>query len=261
MSVPVDPVTGEPAAIRYVGVRKSFGSHHVLRGLDLIIPRGRITAVIGRSGTGKSVTIKHIMGLLQPDAGEIWVGEDELTRMSPRALRAVRMRFGMVFQHSALFDSLDVFENIAFPLREHESMTQREVRDRVHELLAQVGLHDAERKFPSELSGGMRKRVGLARALARKPEFLLYDEPTTGLDPILTAAMDVLIKRTQDDNPGLTSMIITHDMRAVMNIADKVVMLHEGVVAHEGTRQWFQQSDHPLIRQFLAGSLDGPMKV
>lgn len=261
MSGRIDPVTGEPAAIVYDDVHKSFGPHHVLRGLSLVVPRGRITTIIGRSGTGKSVTIKHIMGLLRPDSGKIWVGDDELTSMDDRALRDVRLRFGMVFQHAALFDSLNVFENIAFPLREHERCTEKEVRERVNTLLAQVGLHGAENKFPSELSGGMAKRVGLARALVRQPEYLLYDEPTTGLDPILTAAMDELIHQTQMAHPGLTSLVITHDMHAVMKIADKVVMLFDGEVAHEGTAEYFENSDDPLIIQFLAGSLDGPMKV
>lgn len=257
----IDPVTGQPSAIVYQGVHKSFGAYHILRGLDLLVPRGRITVVIGRSGTGKSVTIKHVMGLLRPDKGRIWVGDDELTAMDDRALRAVRTRFGVVFQHAALFDSMDVFENVAFPLREHERMTEREVRERVMELLRQVGLAGSHAKYPSELSGGMMKRAGLARALVRKPEFVLYDEPTTGLDPILTAAMDELIAGTQRANPSLTSLVISHDMHAVLTIADKIVMLNEGRVAHEGTPDFFRASDDPLVRQFLAGSLDGPMKV
>lgn len=257
----LDPVTGFPAAIVYRGVHKAFGRHRVLNGLDLIIPRGRITVVIGRSGTGKSVTIKLLMGLLRPDSGQIWVGDDDLTTMTDRALRSVRLRFGIVFQNAALFDSMNVFDNIAFPIREHSRFKEREVQSKVRELLAQVGLHDVEDKAPGDLSGGMRKRVGLARALVGDPEFLLYDEPTTGLDPILTAAMDELIAETDASHPELTSVVISHDMRAVLSIAHKIVMLHEGVVAHEGTPDYFQASQDPLIRQFLAGSLDGPMKV
>lgn len=254
-------ITGEPAAIVYEDVHKSFGEHHILKGLNLVVPRGRITVIIGRSGTGKSVTIKHIMGLLRPDRGRIWVGDDELTQMSDRELRTVRLRFGMVFQHAALFDSMNVFENIAFPLREHTRTKEKDVRAKVRGLLAMVGLSGSDNKIPSELSGGMRKRVGLARALVRDPEFLLYDEPTTGLDPILTAAMDKLIADTQEAHPGLTSLVISHDMHAVMKIAHKIVMLNEGEVVHEGTPDFFKQSDDPLVRQFLAGSLDGPMKV
>jgi len=257
----VDPVTGEASGIVFDDVYKSFGRHHILRGIDLRVPRGKLTVLIGRSGTGKSVTIKHVMGLLRPDAGRIWVGDDELTTMEDRKLRSVRLRFGMVFQHSALFDSMDVMENVAFPLREHTDLSDREIRDKVRDLLAQVGLHDTEEKYPSELSGGMRKRVGLARALVRDPEFLLYDEPTTGLDPILAAAMDKLMADTQKAHPQLTSLVISHDMRAVLSIADKIAMLYEGRIAHEGTPDFFRDHKDPLVQQFLTGSLDGPMKV
>jgi phospholipid/cholesterol/gamma-HCH transport system ATP-binding protein len=205
--------------------------------------------------------MKHVMGLLRPDAGRIWVGDDELTAMSDRRLRGVRNRFGIVFQHAALFDSMNVYDNIAFPLREHTRMRRREMADRIAALLAQVGLSGAEMKMPGELSGGMRKRVGLARALVRDPEFLLYDEPTTGLDPILAAAMDRLIVDTQRARPGITSVVISHDMHAVLHIADKVAMLVDGVVYREGTAADFRDSEDALIQQFVTGSLDGPMKV
>jgi phospholipid/cholesterol/gamma-HCH transport system ATP-binding protein len=181
--------------------------------------------------------------------------------MPERALRRVRERFGVVFQNAALFDFMNVFDNVAFPLREHERMSRREIAARVEEMLAQVGLTGEGAKFPGELSGGMRKRVALARALVRKPSYILYDEPTTGLDPILAAAMDKLIVDTQAANPGITSLIISHDMHAVLGIADKVVMLVDGGVYDEGTREHFAASDDPLVRQFIAGSLEGPMKV
>lgn len=260
MSV-VDPVTGEPCAIRYDGVCKSFGSHHVLRGLDLLIPAGKITVIIGRSGTGKSVTLKHVMGLLRPDKGRIFLGDDELTGFSDKRLREVRNRFGVVFQNAALFDSMTVYDNIAFPLYEHTRMRRAEIDAKVATLLAQVGLSGAEQKIPSELSGGMRKRVGLARALVRDPEFILYDEPTTGLDPILAAAMDELIVQTQHSRPGITSVVISHDMHAVLHIADKVAFIVDGVVYDEGTPEYFRDHTDPLIHQFVTGSLDGPMKV
>lgn len=257
----VDPITGAESAIIYEDVHKTFGEHRVLRGLNLVIPRGKTTVLIGRSGTGKSVTLKHVMGLLRPDKGRIWVGSDELTGMSDRELRKVRNRFGIVFQGAALFDSMTVFENIAFPLREHTRLRNAAIRAKVDHLLAQVGLTGAGAKFPSELSGGMRKRVGLARALVRDPEFILYDEPTTGLDPILAAAMDELIVETQNARPDITSVVISHDMRAVLHIAHKVAMLVDGVVRHEGTPSFFEESEDPLVRQFLTGSLDGPMQV
>lgn len=257
----LDPVTGQPAAIRYENVWKSFGDHAVLQGLDLIIPKGRITFVIGRSGTGKSVTLKHVMGLLRPDRGRIWVGADEITAMSDRQLRRVRERFGIVFQHAALFDSMTVFDNVAFPLVEHERMPRARIEEKVRSLLAQVGLTNAENKLPSELSGGMRKRAGLARALVRDPEVLLYDEPTTGLDPVLAAAMDRLILETQRQNPTITSLVISHDMGAVFRIADKVAFMVNGRILHEGSSTSFREIDDPLIQQFVTGSLDGPMHV
>ncbi|MEQ1501531.1 MAG: ABC transporter ATP-binding protein [Myxococcota bacterium] len=256
-----DRVTGQPAAIRYEDVWKAFGANQVLRGLNLTVPRGRITFIIGRSGTGKSVTIKHVMGLLRPDKGRIWVGDDDLGTMSDRQLRKVRERFGVVFQHAALFDSMSVFENVAFPLREHERLRAAEIRDKVQALLALVGLTGADDKLPGELSGGMRKRVGLARALVRDPEFLLYDEPTTGLDPVLASAMDQLILDTQKAHPSLTSLVISHDMAAVFRIADKVAFLVDGQVLHEGDPVAFRKIDDPLVQQFVTGSLDGPMRV
>jgi phospholipid/cholesterol/gamma-HCH transport system ATP-binding protein len=257
----LDPVTGLPAAIRYVDVHKSFGPHHILRGLNLTIPRGATTVIIGRSGTGKSVTLKHIMGLLRCDSGQIFLGDDDLTQMSDAALRRVRNRFGIVFQHAALFDFMDVFENVAFPLREHTRLSRKQIAARVDELLGAVGLRGSERKFPSELSGGMQKRVALARGLVRDPEFILYDEPTTGLDPILAAAMDELILETGKARPDITSIVISHDMHAVLHIADKVAMLVDGEVYAEGDKDFFRNSEDPLIQQFLTGSLDGPMKV
>ena len=256
-----DPVTGEVAAIRFEDVWKAFGSNQVLRGLDLVVPKGRITFIIGRSGTGKSVTIKHAMGLMRPDRGRIWIGEEDIVSASERRLREIRNRFGVVFQHAALFDSMNVFDNVAFPLVEHERMTRRQIRERVEQLLAQVGLSGSEKKLPSELSGGMRKRVGLARALARKPDFLFYDEPTTGLDPVLAAAMDKLILDTQRASEGITSVVISHDMGAVMRIAEKVAYLSEGRVGLEGTPEDLEKSEDPVIRQFVSGSLEGPMVV
>ncbi len=257
----IDPVTGEEAGILYRDVHKAFGEHRVLRGLNLVIPRGKISFIIGRSGTGKSVALKHVMGLLKPDKGRIWIGREEITAMSERKLRSVRTRFGVVFQHAALFDSMDVFDNVAFPLREHTRMSRKEVADRVGGLLGQVGLTGMERKQVSELSGGMRKRVGLARALVRDPEFLLYDEPTTGLDPVLAAAMDKLILETQLANPNITSVVISHDMSAVFRIGDKVAFLVDGVVLHEGDPDYFRRCEDPLVQQFVTGSLDGPMTV
>jgi phospholipid/cholesterol/gamma-HCH transport system ATP-binding protein len=246
-------------AIRLAGVKKRFGQQEVLRGVTLDVPQGAVTVVIGRSGTGKSVLLKHVMGLLRPDAGHIEIKGQDITSLAPRELRRVRGRFGMVFQNAALFDSMNVYENVAFPLREHTKLKEKDIRERVQAMLDAVGLKGADKKLPNELSGGMRKRVGLARALVPGPEFLLYDEPTTGLDPIMTAQIDALIRDTQDRNPGLTSLVISHDMEATFHIADKIAMLHEGRVIMEGTSEDFRTTDDALVRQFVEGRLEGPI--
>lgn len=261
MELPTCPVTGQPGRLWFDNVSKAFGEHRVLRGLNLVVPQGRITFLIGRSGTGKSVTLKHALGLLAPDGGRMVVDGQDLAQLPPKALRAVRSRFGMVFQQAALFDSMSVFENVAFPLREHTRLPEAELRARVEAALASVGLSFAADKSPSELSGGMRKRAGLARGLVRDPDFLLYDEPTAGLDPVLAAAMDKLILETQRKRPSLTSLVISHDMAAVFRIADKVAFLVEGKIGHEATPEAFRRIDDPLVQQFVTGSLDGPMQV
>ncbi|MDP2313278.1 MAG: ABC transporter ATP-binding protein [Pseudomonadota bacterium] len=245
--------------IQLEGVKKRFGTQEVLRGVDLVVPAGEVTVIIGRSGTGKSVLLKHVMGLMRPDAGVIRIGGLDITGLRDAQLRRERFRFGMVFQHAALFDSMDVYDNVAFPLREHSKLSEAQIRIRVEAMLASVGLKDAGRKQVNELSGGMRKRVGVARAMVRGPEFLLYDEPTTGLDPIMTAQIDALIRDTQDANPGLTSLVISHDMAATFRIADKIAMLHEGRVILEGTAETFRETDDPRVRQFVEGRLEGPI--
>ncbi len=272
----------ETPGIQITALKKAFGQQQVLDGVDLEVPRGKITVVIGRSGTGKSVLLKHVMGLIVPDSGSVRVGNDLLADLGPRALRNVRFRFGMVFQNAALFDSMDVFENVAFPLREHGiehglhpgqqgtplgtarlrgRAREAAIRERVEGMLAAVGLRDMGYKAVSELSGGMRKRVGLARALVRGPEFLLYDEPTTGLDPIMTAQIDNLIRATQDANPGITSLVISHDMAASFRIADHMAMLYEGKIRMNGTPAEIRSTADPVVRQFIEGRLDGPIPL
>lgn len=248
-------------SIHLAGITKSFGTQQVLRGIDLEVKAGQITCVIGRSGTGKSVLLKILMGLLRADSGSIRIDGTDITQLADRELLRVRNRFGMVFQHSALFDSMTVFENIAFPLREHDRLKGKELKARVDAALASVGLLEHGHKEPHQLSGGMRKRAAVARALVRKPEFLLYDEPTTGLDPIMTAHVDELIRTTQDQTPGLTSLVISHDMHATLQIADKVAMLFEGQVIFEGTPADVRATEHPVVRQFVEGRLEGPIKL
>lgn len=234
-------------------VKKQFGEQVVLNELDLQIPDGKITCIIGRSGEGKSVLLKHVMGLILPDAGDIIVNGQSLSQLTEVQLFQLRRQFGMLFQNAALFDSMTVMENIAFPLQEHSDMSQDEIENRVKELIQIVGLkEEVIHKFPSELSGGMRKRVGLARAIALKPQILLYDEPTTGLDPIMTDVVDHLILNTQR-RLGITSLVISHDIKAVFTIADKVAMLHEGKILLEGTPETFKKTDNPIVKNFLEG--------
>jgi phospholipid/cholesterol/gamma-HCH transport system ATP-binding protein len=217
-----------------------------------VVPRGKITFIIGRSGTGKSVTLKHIMGLLRPDAGHIWVGAEELTGMHDRALRRVRERFGFVFQHAALFDSMTVFENVEFPLVEHARLGARQRAEKVNTLLAAVGMSHAAEKYPSELSGGMRKRAGLARALALDPEVVFLDEPTAGLDPIGAAAFDDLIKNLQA-TLGLTVFMVTHDLDSLYAICDRIAVLAEKRVLVTGTIDELMQHAHPWIKEYFHG--------
>ena len=244
--------------IRVRGLAKAFGAKRVLEGLDLDIERGETMVVIGGSGTGKSVLLKHIIGLLSPDAGEVVVDGTVVTGLRGRALMEVRKKFGMLFQGAALFDSLSVFENVAFGLREHARLPQDAVRERVREKLALVGLRDVEHLWPAELSGGMKKRVALARALAMEPKILLYDEPTTGLDPIRADSINDLIVELRD-RLKVTGIAITHDMTSAYKIADRIAMLYKGKIVAVGTPQEIRGSADPVVRQFITGSARGPI--
>jgi phospholipid/cholesterol/gamma-HCH transport system ATP-binding protein len=239
--------------IEVKNLTKSFGDQTVLRDLNLKIPEGKITVIIGRSGEGKSVFLKHLNGLMRPNSGSVIVNGVDLASLDDKALNEKRKLFGMLFQHAALFDSMTVFENISFPLYEHSSLNVKQISERVHELIGLVGLKESVfTKYPSELSGGMRKRVGLARAIALKPEILLYDEPTTGLDPIMVDVVDHLILNTQK-KLGITSVVISHDIKAVFAIADKIAMLHEGEILLEGTPEDFKKTKNEVVANFLVG--------
>ncbi|HUP45861.1 MAG TPA: ABC transporter ATP-binding protein [Thermoanaerobaculia bacterium] len=237
---------------------KSFDGKEVLRDMSIDIQTGESVVIVGGSGTGKSVTIKHIIGLLQPDRGHVFVDQTNLCCMKPMDLNAFRRRFGMSFQEGALFDSMSVFENIAFPLRRHTKMTESEIRDRVHECLEDVHLPGVDGKRPSELSGGMRRRVGFARAISLKPEILLFDEPTTGLDPVISAVIGDLIVE-MDEKLHTTTVTITHDMKVAFKIADRVAMIHRGQIVEQGTPEEFQRSTNPIVQQFIEGRADGPL--
>ena len=237
--------------IKLIGVKKTLGGQPVLQGVDLAIPQGKLTTIIGRSGEGKSVLLKHMIGLLQPDSGEVWVGQVEISRLRGQALNEVRKRFAMLFQGAALFDSLTVSENVAFPLREKLRMKGADVTTRVEEMLEQVGLAGMGHKFPAELSGGMRKRAGLARALVMRPEIILFDEPTTGLDPFMAKSIHDLITSTQRKF-GFTAVMVSHEIPEIFGISDYVAMLKQGKIALMASPEEFQQTTDPDIKEFIS---------
>ena len=240
------------------GLSKRFGRNVVLDGLDLTVPRGKNTVVIGGSGTGKSVLIKCVVGLLRADAGEIRIDGEDVTKMDERELVRVRRKFGMLFQGSALFDSMNVEDNVAFALRRLHRYPEHQIPNVVEEKLAMVGLGDIQRLMPAELSGGMKKRVGLARAIAAEPEILLYDEPTTGLDPIMADVINDLIIRLRE-SLGVTSISITHDMASAYKIADYIAMLYKGKIIEVGTPDGIRNSANPVVSQFVEGRAQGPI--
>ncbi len=236
--------------IKLVGVEKTLGGQPVLRGVNLEIPAGKLTTIIGRSGEGKSVLLKHMIGLLQPDRGEVWVDGSEISRLRGKRLNEVRKLFAMLFQGAALFDSLTVFENVAFPLREKLHLPDAEVTRRVEEKLEQVGLSGMGHKYPAELSGGMKKRAGLARALVMEPQIMLFDEPTTGLDPLMARTIHDLIV-AMHRTFGFTAVMVSHEIPEIFSISDWVAMLQEGRIALMATAAEFQRTTDPAIREFI----------
>jgi phospholipid/cholesterol/gamma-HCH transport system ATP-binding protein len=238
--------------IRLVDVYKAFGPKRVLEGFTLDVVEGETMVIIGYSGTGKSVAIKHIVGLLEPDSGSVEVDGLEVPKLSRRELYQLRARIGYVFQFAALFDSFTIGENVAMGLRKQQELDNKEIRDRVHEALDLVDLPNVENRFPAELSGGMRKRVGIARAIALRPKYILYDEPTTGLDPVTSAVIDQLMVRMRD-RLGVTSIVITHDMRSAYTVGTRIAMLYEGRIRQVGSVDEIQHSSDPVVRQFIEG--------
>jgi phospholipid/cholesterol/gamma-HCH transport system ATP-binding protein len=233
-------------------VYKAFGSKHVLAGFSLDVEEGETVAIIGFSGAGKSVAIKHIVGLLMPDKGEVIVDGLNVPSLSRQELYQLRARIGYVFQFAALFDSLTIGENVAMGLRKQEGLTEAEIDERVHEALELVDLPDVAQRSPAELSGGMRKRVGIARAIALRPKYILYDEPTTGLDPVTSAVIDDLMVR-MERQLGVTGVVITHDMRSAYTVANRIAMLYEGKVRQFGTVDEIKNTTDPVVRQFIEG--------
>ncbi|HNQ80073.1 MAG: ABC transporter ATP-binding protein [Acidobacteriota bacterium] len=245
--------------IRFNGVHKSFGPKRVLTGLDLEIRTGETLAVIGQSGSGKSVLLKILIGILAPERGKVFVDDVEVTALGRDERQATARKFGMLFQAAALFDSLNVAENVAFGLRRRMRLSEQEIAGLVADSLAKVGLRGIEKLMPHELSGGMRKRVGLARAIAYRPEIILYDEPSTGLDPIRADAINDLILLLQKEM-GVTSIVITHDMVSAYKVADRIAMLYGGKIIAVGPPEEIRHSPDPVVQQFLQGRAEGPIK-
>jgi len=247
-----------PAAVELCDLTKALSGRTVLDGVSLAVQKGETMCVIGGSGAGKSVTLKHIVGLMKPDRGCVKVDGVDVTNTNHGSLEAARRKIGFCFQGSALLNSLSVFENVALPLREHERPDEAEIRQRVDEKLALVGLSDAGQKLPSEISGGMKKRVGLARAIIRNPAIILYDEPTAGLDPVMASTINDLILDMQK-KLGVTSVLVTHDMSSAFRVSTRIAMLLKGKIVKVGTPAEFKASDDPLVKQFIYGESEGPL--
>jgi phospholipid/cholesterol/gamma-HCH transport system ATP-binding protein len=241
-----------PPMIEILGLHKAFGAHEVLSGIDLQVPAGSTCVILGGSGSGKTVLMKHMIGLLKPNSGKVIVDGEDIVPMGEQALEVVRRKFGMVFQFAALFDSMTVFENVSFPLREHrKALKEDEIRRIVQEKLSIVGLKNVEQKFPADLSGGMRKRVGLARAIVLDPKIVLYDEPTTGLDPITTDYVDEMILDAKREL-GVTSVVISHDIASAFKVADNIAFLSQGIIVDQGPPATLRHSQHPAVKLFLS---------
>ena len=244
--------------IEIINLCKSFNSHKVLDNLNLNINTGETTVIIGRSGCGKSVLLKHIIGILKPDCGQVLIDGKDVTMMDEKELSALRLKFGMLFQGAALFDSMNVYENVGFNLIEHTQAGKEEIEKAVRESLALVGLKGIEDKKPSELSGGMRKRVGLARAICMRPHIMLYDEPTTGVDPIMGDSINDLVVELHN-KLKVTGIAVTHDMTSAYKIADRIAMLYNGKIIINGTPDEIKNAKDPIVHQFITGASNGPI--
>jgi phospholipid/cholesterol/gamma-HCH transport system ATP-binding protein len=246
--------------IRVVDLHKTFGRQHVLKGVNLELEAGKITTIIGGSGSGKTVLLKHLNALLLPDRGGVFVDDQDITKLNQSALNEVRRKFGVLFQGAALLDSMTVYDNVAFPLREKTRLKEPEIEKKVRDSLAQVGLDGMGYKFPAEVSGGMKKRAGLARALVTQPEIMLFDEPTTGLDPLLGKSIHQLIRKMHAAFQ-FTGVIVSHDIPEVFKISDRIAMLVDGTITEIGTTEEFIASQNPVVRQFLQAETEGPISV
>ena len=246
--------------IEFKNIYKSFGDLHVLRGVDLKVEPGEVFFVIGQSGAGKSVLVKHLIGLLRPDQGRIFLDGRDITDLKEKEFYPIRKRCAMVFQNSTLFDSMTLQDNVALPIRKHLGVTEEEAQEMAAEKLKLVGMKRYADRFPADFGDGMRKKVAIARALTLDPEFVIFDEPTTGIDPISAAMVDKLIRHLADE-VGVTSIVISHDLRSIFGIADRIAMLYQGKLRLDGSQEDFKNSDDPVVQQFIQGLPDGPMEV
>ena len=246
--------------IEFRGLVKAFGGAPVLRGMTLAIEKGEVLFIIGTSGVGKSVTIKHLIGLMRPDEGEIFLDGKRVDQLDERAFYEVRKRCAMVFQHSTLFDSMNIVENVALPLRKHKGLSEQDAEHEAMRRLEAVHMHEFADRFPAELGDGMRKRAAIARALTLDPEYVLFDEPTTGLDPVSARRVDKLIRELAD-NLGVTCVVVSHDLVSIFSIADRIAMIYQGAVYKLGTPAEFRASDDQVVQQFITGSPSGPMET
>jgi phospholipid/cholesterol/gamma-HCH transport system ATP-binding protein len=245
--------------IEFRGLLKAFGGKPVLKGVDLAVKDGEVMFIVGTSGVGKSVTIKHVVGLLRPDGGEVMVGGARVDQLPERDFYPLRKRVAMVFQHSTLFDSMTLLENVALPLRKHRGLSEKQAETEAHRQLGMVHMGEFAHAFPAQLGDGMRKRAAIARALTTDPECVLFDEPTTGLDPVSARRIDKLIRELADR--GVTSIVVSHDLTSIFAIADRIAMIYQGVVHVVGTPAELKDSADPVVRQFLSGDSDGPMET
>ncbi|MCZ6691624.1 MAG: ABC transporter ATP-binding protein [Planctomycetota bacterium] len=244
--------------IKLENVRKSLSGREILKGVTFEIPKGNTFVIIGRSGTGKSVTIRHVVGLMKPDSGKVFMDGQDISDPETVDLPALRSKIGLLFQEGALLASLTVGENVALPLVENERPSEEEVKERVAEALRRVEMAEDHHKYPSEISGGMKKRVGLARAIIRRPEIMLYDEPTSGLDPVMATTINLLVRKMQKDL-GVTSIVVTHDMESAFMVGDQIGMLYQGKIIEVGTPEEIRTSSNPIVRQFIKGDVEGPI--
>ncbi len=246
--------------IRVENLLKSYGAQKVLDGISFEIKTGEVATIIGRSGGGKTVLLRQMMGLDKPNSGRVMINGDDITNMKPAGLNNIRKSIGILFQDGALFDSLTVFENVAFPLREHTGLSEKQVAGIVYTKLGEVGMTDAAAKFPHQISGGMRKRAGLARALVMDPRIVFFDEPTTGLDPIASASLYTRIRKAHLDRE-VTFVLVSHDIKGVLDISDTILMLWQGKILTSGDPDHIRNDSHAVVRQFLTGSADGPIPL